>query len=179
MAELTVDLTYGKALFQAALESSKTELILKEAMEVDQLFQNEKEFFQFFCSPIISSAEKKAVIRKVFSDQISPEMVNFLMILIDKGRGKHFHKIVNQYRLQLEESEGYARGTIYTVIPLNEAKLGEFEEKTGKLLRKRVKLENQIDTSLIGGVRILVEGKLIDASVRSRLSGLMESLTTS
>lgn len=179
MEELTVDLTYGKALLQAARDLSKTELILKEAVEVDQLFQKEKGFYQFFCSPIISSGEKKAVVRQVFRDQISPELVNFLLVLIDKGRGKHLHKIIRQYRLQLEESQGYSGGTIYSVIPLDAAKLAQFEEKTGKLLRKRVKLENRIDASLIGGVRILVEGKLIDASVKNRLSGLMESLTTS
>lgn len=179
MAELTVDLTYGKALFQAARELDKVNLITEEVTELEKLFSREPEFFSFFCSPIISAKEKKAVIRKVFLDRISPELTNLLCVLIDKGRGKHLPKIANQYRLLVNESTGHIVGTLYSVIPLDPAQLASFEEKTGDLLGKKVKLQNRTDSSLIGGVRIFVDGKLIDASVKTRLETLMERLATS
>jgi F0F1-type ATP synthase delta subunit len=36
----------------------------------------------------------------------------------------------------------------------------------------RVKLENITDASLIGGIKILINGKIIDASLRKRLNDL-------
>lgn len=179
MAELTVDLVYGKALFQAAKEESKTDSILEEVMELEKLFQREPEFFGFFCSPIISAKEKKAVIRQVFEGRISQELVNLLCVLIDKGRGKHLPRIAKQFQILVNESTGHITGTIYSVLPLAQEQLTAFEQKTGDLLGKGVKLFNKIDSSLIGGVRIFVDGKLIDASIKTRLSDLMESLTTS
>lgn len=176
MVELTVDMTYGQALFEAAREVQKTELIMKEAEELAQLFKREEEFFRFFCSPIISLNEKKDVIKKVFEGKISKELLNLLFILADKGRGKHFHHIVKHYRLLLNESEGFTAGIIYSVIPLTSEQLSSFEERTEKLLRKKVKLENKTDASIIGGVRIFIEGKIIDATVKKRLDDLRVQL---
>ena len=39
MAELTVDLTYGTALYEAAKDTGKVELIMKEAEEVLEIFK--------------------------------------------------------------------------------------------------------------------------------------------
>ena len=47
MAELTVDMIYGKALFEAASEREKTDIILQEAMEVLDILKKEPEFFEF------------------------------------------------------------------------------------------------------------------------------------
>ena len=41
MAELTVDLTYGSALYQAAVETNKKDLILDEAFQVQDIFERE------------------------------------------------------------------------------------------------------------------------------------------
>ena len=45
MAELTVDLTYGSALYQAAVETNKKDLILDEAFQVQDVFENNPDFF--------------------------------------------------------------------------------------------------------------------------------------
>lgn len=176
MAELTVDMTYGKALFMAAQEVGKTDLIMEEATQLVELFQREQQFFRFFCMPIISANEKKKVIKKVFEGQLSKELVNLLQILVDKNRGKHLQRIVQQYRLLMNESHGFSTGTIFSAVPLTPNQLTSFEEKTGKLMRKNVKLTNKTDKKLIGGVRIFIEGKIIDASIKKRLFDLKESL---
>ena len=178
MAELTVDKTYAKGLFLAAQEESKTNEIMQEAKELAALFDKEKQFFEFIRSPIVSGNEKKKVVRNVFEGQMSQEMINFLLVLIDKGRVGHLRRIVREYELLLHESLGFSKGVIYSVVPLSEAQLASFEEKTGNLIGKKVKLDNRIDQNLIGGVRIFVEGRLIDASVKKRLSDLKETMMT-
>ena len=37
-------------------------------------------------------------------------------------------------------------------------------------------LENEIDKTLLGGVKILIDGKIIDASVKSRVEALAEAI---
>ena len=51
MAELTVDKTYAKGLFLAAADGSKTDEIMQEAKDLAALFDREKEYFEFLCSP--------------------------------------------------------------------------------------------------------------------------------
>ncbi|WP_027400453.1 ATP synthase F1 subunit delta [Anaerovorax odorimutans] len=176
MAELTVDLTYGQALLEAAIDVNKTEKILEEGKELSALFQREPEFFEFINTPVISAAEKKEVIDILLKDKITTEMLNFIYVLIDKRRTRHFSKIINRYQHLIEEQNGFSYGIIFSVKPLTEEQLKVFEEKTSKLLRKNVKLENKIDTKIIGGIRIYIEGKVIDATIKKRLDNLKESL---
>jgi F0F1-type ATP synthase delta subunit len=59
---------------------------------------------------------------------------------------------------------------------LSAEQLARFEKETGRLLRRNVKLEPVIDARLIGGVRIYVDGKFIDASIRRKLDDLKETI---
>lgn len=176
MAELTVDLVYGKALFEAATDGGKRELILEEGLELVKVFQNEPAFFQFVNSPVISAAEKKQALETVFEGKVSQELTNLLYVLVDKGRTRHFERIITRYKILIDDSNGYTLGRIISVNLLLPEQLEKFETETGKLLKKKVKLENKQDPKIIGGVRIFIDGKMIDATIKKRLSDLSESL---
>lgn len=172
MAELTIDLTYGTALFEAAQETGKKEQILEEATEVLGVFQQEPDLYAFINYPAISAAEKKIVIGNVFDGKICDELLNFIYVLIDKRRTLHFEKMIKVYKKLMDKEEGLSYGKIYSVEPLGDDRIKEFEEETSKLLKTGVRLENQTDPGLIGGVKILVDGKIIDASIRKKFDDL-------
>lgn len=172
MAELTIDLTYANALFQAAKELDKIELIAEESHELAAVFDREPGLCAFINTPTIGAVEKKQALNNIFQGRICDELLNLLYILVDKGRTKHFKKIVAAYTELMNKEEGYAYGKIISVKPLRPEQLEKFEEETGRLMRQKVKLENETDPSIIGGVKIFVDGKVIDASIRSRLKNL-------
>lgn len=176
MAELGVGNVYGIALYQAACDLGKKEEILNEAEELLEIFKEEKELFAFFETPIISGTEKKKVVEDIFEGKISEELLNFLYIMIDKGRTGHFARAVRVYKELYDEDTNFSLGKIISVSPLSDEKLKKFEEETGKLLQKNVKLENETDANLIGGVKILIDGKVIDASLRKRLEELNNNI---
>ncbi len=172
MAELTIGTTYGTALLQAARETGKCDLILEEARQILDILEREPEFYGFINYPAISAAEKKAVIKNVFSGQICQELLNLLYIVVDKGRTYHLPKIFKAYEDMLHHEEGVSYGTIYSVESLKPQQLEKLEAETSRLLRETVKLENKLDPKLIGGVKILVDGRIIDASIRKRFEDL-------
>lgn len=176
MAELTVASTYARALFEAAKDAEKIDLINEELEALMTILEEEKDLKNLVLSPAISVRDKKQVVETIFEGRLSQELVNFLYILIDKGRINQLDRIARQYKKEVSTYEGYVTGTIYSANRLNEDKLAEFEKQVSKLLRKNVKLNNEIDVKLIGGVKILVEGKLIDASVKQQLDTMLENL---
>ena len=176
MAELTVEITYGKALFEAATEMNKVDIILEELKEISTIFQKNPDLNEFFSTPVISGPEKKQVVEQVFGGRISQEALNFLLVLIYKRRMDSFNRIVKEYQKLINQDLGISLGTVYSVEPLTDIQLSSFEEKTAKLLQKNVKLVNKIDASLLGGIKILIEGKAIDASIRKQLRDLEGSI---
>lgn len=168
MAELTVDMTYGTALFEAARETGKEEQIKDEGFRLVDILKNEPDLRSFIAYPGISAEEKKQVIGSIFGGRICQELMNFMFILVDKRRAGRFTNIMKAYRELLEREEGVSYGTVYSMVELDDEKIRQLEEQTGKLLKTRVKLNNKIDLTLMAGVRIFIEGKIIDASYRKK-----------
>ena len=65
------------------------------------------------------------------------------------------------------------------MIKLDEERLSKLEEQTSRLLQTKVRLENEIDPKLIAGVRILVDGKIIDASYRKKFEEMASQMNIS
>ena len=167
MAEFIAALTYGQALFEVATELNKVNDFLGEGEEIIRLLESEPDFNKFLCTPVIAAVEKKETVEKIFHDKISDEMLNLIFVIIDKGRARHFKDIIKYYKRAINESEGFSVGTIYSAKLLGEETITSFEEQTSKLLRKKVRLKNKLDTTVIGGVKIFVEGKVIDATIKT------------
>jgi ATP synthase F1 delta subunit len=179
MAELAVDLTYGTALVEAAREVGKENQILEEAQAVVQLIEDEPDLHQFINYPGVSADEKKEVLKNIFEGRICEELLNFLYILVDKRRTMNFGRIVKVYKSLVEREEGVSYGTVYSVVKLSDERMAELEEQTSKLLQMNVKLENELDPSLLAGFKILVEGKIIDASYRKKFDELASQMNLS
>ena len=179
MAELTVDMTYGTALYEAASELSKTEQIAEEAAQVLAVMEQEPDLRAFVNYPAISAEEKKKALQNIFGGQICDELLNFMFVLIDKRRMGQFQRIIRVYNDLLNHEEGIAYGVVYSAAPLDEGRLREIEEQTSKLLQENVKLDNEIDPDLIAGIKVLVEGKIIDASLRKRFDELASQMNIS
>lgn len=179
MAELAVDLTYGTALMEAAADVGKQQEILDEGQQIVEILKAEPDLKAFVDYPAISAEEKKKVLTEIFEGKICQELMNFLYVLIDKRRAGRFEKIIKVYRDLLEREEGVSYGVVYSVEKLSEDRLAQLEEQTSRLLKMNVKLENEIDPKLIAGVKILVEGKIIDASYRKRFEEMASQLKIS
>lgn len=179
MAELTVDMTYGTALYEAASELDKTEQIASEAEEVLAIMEQEPDLRAFVNYPAISAEEKKKTLKTIFEGQITEELMNFMFVLIDKRRMGQFERIIKVYRDLMNHEEGVAYGTVYSAAPLDSERLAEIEEQTSKLLRENIKLTNETDPSLIAGIKVLVNGKIIDASFRKKFDELASQMNIS
>ena len=174
--ELIIAMTYGRALFDAAVELDKIDEIKEEIDQIDVILKKEEDYVSLLCNPAIPDIKKKAMIRNVFKGRVCDEVLSLLYILIDKDRMFHYHRIVREYLKLMDEYRGEAYGKIYSAVPLSSQQLEKFEEEAGMLLKEKVKLRNKIDKNLLGGVKLLVDGKLIDASLRASLNLLDHEL---
>ncbi len=174
--ELGVAMTYAEALYGAARDLGHISEVSEEIVQIDRIVRNNTDLTEFMINPAVPLVHKKEVIKNVFDGKVLPETMNFLCILLDKNRYYDFHAIVREYQ-KIEENEmGVADGVIYSVVPLTEEQLNSFNQQASGLLHKKVKLRNKIDRSLIGGVKLFVDGKLIDASMSSRLEKLADRI---
>ncbi|MDR1271531.1 MAG: ATP synthase F1 subunit delta [Clostridiales Family XIII bacterium] len=176
MDPLTVAVTYATALYEAAEDSGSVKETSEELKALQEVFEANPMLKRLLLVPTIPATEKKKAAGAVFEGRLSDIMMNFLYILIEKRRISSWDGIVLTYSRIKDERDGLTKGIIYSVIPIAKSKLAAFEEEVGSLFSKSVKLENRIDESLLGGVRIYVEGKLIDISIRHKLEQMKQAM---
>ena len=166
MAESVVSLTYGTALYVAAKDLGKEEEILIEIKQLALLVQAYEDFSEFLNSPAIMPKEKKEAVKKIMQPAFSQEMLNFVYVLIDKGRTSQIY----------DKDRVIAEWKVFSVVKLTPDQIQKFETEMSRLLQRNIKLENRVDPSLIGGIKIQVGGKMIDQSYRGDLERLREEL---
>jgi ATP synthase F1 delta subunit len=173
---LTVNDVYGEALYEAAADLGKTDEFVAAVRMIADSFKKQPEFFLLLRMPSISPRERKEIAAKVFAGRVPQELLNFLYVLMDKRRVGSFEGVARAFEKKANAAEGVMQGTIESAVELTKDRIARFEEETGKLLRGNVKLEAIVNPNLIGGVRIYINGKLIDASVRSKLDDLRDKI---
>ena len=86
-------------------------------------------------------------------------------------------QVVQSARRLALEREGGALGTVTCARPLTEDQLGRLKETLCRLHRlKKVELEMRVDPSLLGGLRLELQGVTYDKSVRGGLDALARTL---
>lgn len=176
MADTIAAAVYGEALFEAACVRGKQKEILEEVNCIAQLIDTSPELQEFLRSPVVPAEEKKQFIKSSLHGVFSEEMIHFLFVLIDKERIWHISRIARCYKTLYERQRGESTGKIFSAVPLSAAQIESSEASVSALLRKKVRLKNCIDPSLIGGVVIQVDGKCIDRSLKGELKQLKDEL---
>jgi len=176
MENLTVNSVYGIGLYEAVADTGMERQVCASLGEIESLFKENRELFDLLRVPTIAAEERKTIATDVFEGKIPAELLNFICVLIDKRRMDNFFGITRVYEKLVDEREGFIGGRLVTAAKITDKQLMRLEEETGKLLHKNVRLKDETDPSLLGGCRIYIDGRLIDASLKTKLIKLKEKL---
>ena len=101
-----------------------------------------------------------------------PYLVNFLCLLCERGRLPAFASCAARYEQRWLEGHNTVRGRVSSAVPLTETQLTALAARMGETLGKHVLLEGTVSPSLIGGIRVEIDGRVWDGSLRGRLEEL-------
>lgn len=167
---------YAYGLYSLALDENKVNEWQEECRTIFKLLKENAAFLSLISNAFLSLEEKEEIIDQTFKG-CTKEILNLIKLLIKHHREKHildtlqaFNSLANSYR-------GVKEGLIYSTIKLEEDTLNRINKEIGKKEGIEVELYNIIDPSLIGGVKVVIDGHIYDGSVQSYISNLKSKLT--
>jgi len=175
MAKL-VSNTYAQALFEVALELDNLDQIREELGFVSETFKSHPEFYEVFRTPKINKEERKDIIIKVFGEQVSTEVMNFLKILIDKRRGTAIGGIYSEFVDMVDDHKGVVKAVVESAVELTDDEQKTLTEKLAKVTGKEIRLSALVNPEIIGGLVVKIGDKVIDGSVKNRLDIMKDNL---
>lgn len=171
MAELVV-IPYAKALFDAGLELNEIDTFNKDLHFIEKVFNGEEKLIQVFSHPHIKKDEKKLLIENIFANKISQYTRNFLYILIDKRREKELFQIIKEFENLYDNYAGILNVVAVTAIEIDKKSQKKLIKVLKDKLNKEIKLTNEIDESILGGVLLKLDNKFIDSTILGQLKSM-------
>jgi len=166
---------YAEALFEVAKEKGKLESIHDELGQFAEALSGDRRLQVFFFSPYFSSAEKSAGARRAISDA-DPEFVNFLELLIEKGRMPEAIRIRREFEELWKRENRRIDVTVTSAVALDPAAVEKIGEEIERQTSRKVELASEVDEEILGGIVLQVGNMVLDASIRSRLEKLRKSV---
>ncbi len=167
---------YAEALYGLAKDEGITAELLGQLCALKESFAAEARFVQLLCTPSIPKEERCRVLDESLKEQVHPYVLNFLKILTEKGYMRHFSDCCTHFSQQYDRDNGILRASAVTALPLKEELREKLTEKLAAMTGKTVLLENRVEADCLGGIRLELDGRQIDGTVRHRLDELREAL---
>lgn len=176
MAELaTIARPYAEALYRVAKSgnlSAWSELVVEMAQAAAH-----PDVVALAHNPKVSAAQTAEAFLSVLKSSVTAEAKNFINTLTEYDRLTLLPEIAAQFHDLQNADTGSADAEIVSAFEMTDAQVKELaatlEKKFGRKLHPTV----IVDSSLIGGVRIVVGDQVLDTSVRAKLQQMHNALT--
>lgn len=123
------------------------------------------------------SARKKALAELATAHGVPAEVGRFLGILLDNGRLPLLPTIAAVFREEREAGSGIVEATITSARPLTPELRRQAEGSIARLTGKKVRLEEHVDDSLLGGAVTRVGSMVYDGSLKTQLERLRRRMS--
>lgn len=160
---------YAKALFSLAAEEKAIELYSAELNKISSIISAEPAYLEMLNSPALHLSERLSFIAEAFSD--SPEtLVSFLKLTCENGYIKELPLLIAEFFFLKAEAENCINATVYSAIELSSEQKEALCGRLSAKLNKTVIAEYIVDSSLIAGIKVEVDGTTIDGTAAKKLS---------
>ena len=170
-----IALRYGQALYSLALEENDVSNWQKEVKELTNLFVDNKEFLTLLSSGFISLEEKELTLDKTLKG-VKQEIINLIKLVVRNHRVSYLLDIFQAFNSFCNEFRGVKEGLVYSSEKLDNATLEKINAVIGEKEHCKVELYNHVDSTLIGGVKVVIDGHIYDGSIKEKINQLKQHL---
>lgn len=176
MAKL-ISQVYGHALFCAAVESGNIDIVYEEAVFLKDVFKNNKDLISLMSAPGITKDEKLNIIKNIFNDKISNEVMGTIVTAIIKGRQNELSNIMDFVISEIKEHKKIGVAQVTSAFELDNNVKEQIKQKLLDTTNyNEIEIDYKVDAAIIGGLIIRIKDRVIDSSVSSKIEDIKRDL---
>ena len=161
---------YAKALFALALQENAVVPYDESLTLLRGVFEEFPDYTEFLRSPALPLSERIAAIDKAFASSQPEHVVSFLKLLCENGHVESLPLCAKEFHLLRRQHENRATATVYSVVPLSDEQKMALCKKLSEIYKKTIDAVYLQDPTLLGGVKVELDGMTLDGSTKQRLA---------
>lgn len=163
---------YVNALYSAAMKSNKLDSVEGDLKKLAGLYKTDSKFKDFMINPLVSPVQKTEVFEGDLKKKLNLNdlSVKFLSVMSENRRLKHLPDIDHAFRQIMAAVRNELPVSIISAKPLQDVRKKEIEASLKAFTSKKLLIEYETDSSLLGGLIIDFNGEhFIDMSVKAKV----------
>lgn len=168
---------YAEALFALAGEENIKDEIYSAVNEVDKIFNENPEYLELLASPVVAKNERIELINKAFGEFLPEYMLSFLKLLCEKGHIAQYSLCAKVFNELFSFSNKVSQALVTSAVELDDDEKQKLIKKLEKMCGHTVELDLVVDKSILGGMIIEMDGKIIDASMRRHINDVKDVIS--
>ncbi|MFI5358647.1 MAG: ATP synthase F1 subunit delta [Halanaerobiales bacterium] len=176
MRQSEVSRRYSFALFELAKEEDKLFIFRDELAAILQVMEEYPDLKKLLLHPRTKRGDKKLLLERIFSGNLSKELLNFLKLLTDRRRESYLEAIYQDYLDLLNKEENILEIEVFSAISLPDDLRNKLVEKLTALTGSRISIKEKVDPEIIGGLILKIGDRIIDGSIRKDLEALKNKI---
>jgi len=168
---------YANALFELGLEEKALEQIEVDLNRFGEALDAVEDLQRLVKSPMFSAEEQGQALAAILDElKIAGLTENFLLLLAKNRRLFATPDMIRAFRALLTAHRGEMSATVTTAAKLTDSQITALKQALQATFGKDVMLDQRVDPSLIGGLVVKVGSRMIDTSLRTKLTSLKHAM---
>jgi F-type H+-transporting ATPase subunit delta len=164
---------YATALFELANESNAVDQVQADLKAFDALVASSPDLLRLVRSPVFSADDQaRALVAVLEKAGIKGIAANFLRVVAANRRLFAVREIIRGFNALVARHKGEVTADVTVAEPLNDARMAEIRDALKAVTAKDVTLHVTVDPSIIGGLKVKVGSRMVDASLRTKLNSI-------
>ncbi len=167
---------YARALLELATAQGQAEAVRAELEGLRQIIESNPVFAEYLADPGISLVKRQATLERIFRGRISDLVLNFLGVVNRNHRLRRLAEIEHAYQELYDAQLGNVEVDVTSMMKLNDEQLETVRQRVSAAIGKNAIIHQYVDESILGGLVLRVQDRLMDASVRTQLKAMRAQL---
>lgn len=169
---------YATAILNTATASGKVESVDRDLQMISESFKTHSELRAILRSPVVSPFHKKRILDELWAKTIDPLTLDFLKVVIHKGRGAYLLEIVEAFNTRYDTQQKFVRVEVTSAVELSERERQSVLEAISTKTQKKALGTFQVNAAVLGGISIRIGDTVMDGTLKRQLEQLRNDLAT-
>ena len=164
---------YATALFELADEEKALDDVASDLASVGVMIEESDDLQRLIRSPIISRDDQLDAMDAVLEAAgVSRLTRNFIGVVTRNRRLFGLPGMIKDYQALLAAARGEATAEVTSAQQLSDAQISAVEDSIKQAMGTKVAIDAKVDESLLGGLVVKVGSRMVDTSLKTKLSQL-------
>lgn len=169
---------YAGALYALAVDSNKIDIIHGQLGSLEDLIGESEDLKKLVNSPVLSRSSQQSAITTILETAGADALtVKFVGTLAVNGRLSILPRVIQAFQQEHSRRRGQVSAEVVSAITLDVSRRAIVEKTVARLAGSdKLALSMRVDPLLLGGLVVRIGSRMIDTSIKTKLSRLESAM---